>query len=183
MSPLSLGRLRSFWQKLSRLDRVALLVGLLYLLVWGLGAAGWKVPLRGAIGFLFFLASAYLLIRLVGLVRSRLLWGLRNRLIIAYVFIAVVPVLLLMTMAGLSAYLIYSQLGAHLAYDDLQERIEKLASTADFLATELSSEGRRGASNAATSPTVAQVVAAAGAHMPGLQMEVSGEDAILRAYG
>lgn len=183
MSPLSLGRLRSFWHGLSRLDHVALLVGLVYLLVWRLGAAGWKVPLSGLIGFLFFLAGGYLLVRLLGLLRSRLLWGLRNRLITAYVFIAVVPVLLLLTMAGLSAYLIYSQLGAHLAYDDLQQRLENLASTADILATELSSEGPRAGSHAAPSPTVAQVVAAGAARMPGLQMEVSGEDPILQAYG
>ena len=183
MSPLSSGRLRSFWHGLSRLDRVALLVALLYLLVWRLGVAGWKVPLSGPIGFLFFLACAYLLVRLLGLLRSRLLWSLRNRLITAYVFIAVVPVLLLLAMAGLSAYLIYSQLGAHLAYDDLQQRVEKLASTADILATTLSSEGPRGGSHAVPSPTVAQVMAAAAARMPGLQMEVSGEDAILQAYG
>jgi hypothetical protein len=37
--------------------------------------------------------------------------SLRNRLVAAYVFIAVVPVLLLLAMAGLAAYLPYWQLG------------------------------------------------------------------------
>ena len=119
----SSGRVRSLWGRLSSLDRVALAIALLYLLVWLLRRARREVPLSGLIGFLSFLAVAYLLVRFLGFFRGRLLWSLRNRLITAYVFIAVVPVLLLLAMAGLSAYLIYSQLGAYLVYDDLQRRI------------------------------------------------------------
>ncbi len=183
MTPYSLGRLGSLWRRLSRLDRVGLVVALLYFLVWLLRASGRQLPLGGLVGFLFFLAAGYLLVRLLGLARRRLLWSLRNRLITAYVFIAVVPVLLLLAMAGLSAYLIYSQLGAYLAYEDLQRRVEKLVSTADVLAAALSSEGARGGSPSASSPTVAQVMAAASAEMPGLQMELNRGDAILHTHG
>ncbi len=183
MTPFSFGRLGSLWRRLSRLDRVALVVALLYSLVWLLRASGRQLPLGGLVGFLFFLAAGYLLVRLLGLPRSRLLWSLRNRLITAYVFIAVVPVLLLLAMAGLSAYLIYSQLGAYLAYDDLQRQVERLASTADVLAAALSSEGARGGGPSASSPTVAQVMAVASAEMPGLQMELNRGDAILQTHG
>ena len=45
--------------------------------------------------FLFWLAlivsGIYYLIRLIGFVRHRLLWRLRRRLIVTYLFIAVVP--------------------------------------------------------------------------------------------
>ncbi len=174
--------MRALWGRLSRLDRVALAIALLYLLVWLLRMSRRQVPLSGLIGFLFFLAVAYLLMRFLGFFRGRLLWSLRNRLITAYIFIAVVPVLLLLSMAGLSAYLIYSQLGAYLVYDDLQRRIEKVAATADAVAAVLSSEAP-GARRAAASPAVAQVVAAASAQMPGLRMEVNAEDAILQTHG
>src|SRR2546425_13244492 len=43
----------------------------------------------------------YYLARLVGLVRHRVLWRLRRRLIVAYIFIAVVPILLIVFMVFL----------------------------------------------------------------------------------
>ena len=45
---------------------------------------------------------------------SELLWSLRNRLIVAYIFIAFVPIILLLVLAVLAAQIIYSQLGAYL---------------------------------------------------------------------
>jgi sigma-B regulation protein RsbU (phosphoserine phosphatase) len=57
--------------------------------------------------FLAVLAFGYLAVRGFQWAREHLLWSLRNRLVIAYLFIAVVPVLLLLTMAGLGAYLLY----------------------------------------------------------------------------
>ena len=74
-------------------------------------------------GFLSFLAVAFLLVRLIPWFRTRFMWTLRNRLIVAYVFIAVVPVILLLTMVGVGSYLLYLELGAHLLHDDLQERV------------------------------------------------------------
>ena len=182
MTPDSFGRVRSLWRRTTRLDRVALLIALLYPPVWLFRASGGKVPRGGLIGFLFFLATAYLLVRLLGFVRSRLLWSLRNRLITAYVFIAVVPVLLLLAMAALSAYLIYSQLGAYLVYDDLQGRIEKVASTADALAAVMSSEGTSGPAVSASSPVVTQMLAAARAQLPGLQVGFNTGGGILQTH-
>ena len=179
----SSGRVRFLWRRLTRLDQVALAIALLYAIAWLLRAAGRSVPLGSLAGFLFFLAVAYLLIRLLAFSRSRLLWSLRNRLIIAYVFIAVVPVLLLLAMAGLSAYLIYSQLGAYLVYNDLQRQVEKIGGTADALATVLSSEGARGPAAPASSPAVAELLTAARAQLPGLEMAVNAGDDILRTHG
>ncbi len=183
MTPFSLSRLRSLWRRTTRLDRVALLVLLLYALVWLLRAWGSQPPGAGLIGFLFFLAVAYFFVRLLSFLRHRLLWSLRNRLITAYIFIAVVPVLLLLGMVGLSAYLIYSQLGAHLAYDDLHQRIEEVAMVADKLAAVLSVEAPRAPAKLAPSSAAAQALAVASAEMPGLQMELNPPDDILRTRG
>src|SRR5260370_40331530 len=52
--------------------------------------------------YLAVLAGVYLLFRLIGWWRSRLLWSLRNRLIVAYLFIAFVPILLTVTLVFLA---------------------------------------------------------------------------------
>src|SRR2546425_10428013 len=94
-----------FWRGLTRLDRAALGVTLLYGLVWLGRAFKREIPFSRFIGFLFFLSLSYLLFRMVGWTRGRLLWSLRNRLIGGFVFIAVVAILLVIVMVGLSTYL------------------------------------------------------------------------------
>src|ERR1700681_1052851 len=76
------------------------------------------------------LAAIYLLFRLVAWGRNRLLWSLRNRLIVAGLFIAVVPVFLLLLLAARSAGILYSQLASYLLYEDIQRRKDMLADIA-----------------------------------------------------
>ncbi len=113
----------------------------------------------GAISFvkyLALLAGIYLVVRVIAWGRNRLLWSLRNRLIVAYLFIAVVPILLIMTFVVLAGNFLYSQLGAYLLYEDLHRRIEMMtdigqhiAAAHDFL-PEGSFAGRVGAHSGGT---------------------------------
>ncbi len=123
--------LRSVWQRLSGVDITALVVLVL-------GAIAIAAELSGsAAGFLKFLAvlsAFYLLFRLIGWWRSRLLWSLRNRLIVAYVFIAVVPILLILTLGVLAGRILYSQLGAYLLYEDVHERLDMIADISEHIA-------------------------------------------------
>ncbi|MGA7028421.1 MAG: hypothetical protein WBY24_07210, partial [Candidatus Acidiferrales bacterium] len=96
MNRLSPRRLFVFLRHITPLDRVALVVIALYVAVRVIAAFGEPVPLSGFIGFLGFLAAIYILVRLVPWFRTKFMWTLRNRLIVAYVFIAVVPVILLL---------------------------------------------------------------------------------------
>src|SRR5260370_10534185 len=73
--------------------------------------------------YLAVLAGVYLLFRLIGWWRNRLLWSLRNRLIVAYLFIAFVPILLTVTLVFLAGRIPYSQVGAYLLHEDIQQRI------------------------------------------------------------
>jgi hypothetical protein len=95
---------REAWRRCSRLDVAALAV----LLAGGLASA---MDLAGGVfsflKFLAVLAGAYLVYRTVAWGRSRLLWSLRNRLIVAYLFIAVVPILLIMTFVLLAGRFFY----------------------------------------------------------------------------
>jgi sigma-B regulation protein RsbU (phosphoserine phosphatase) len=120
-----------YWRRLSRLDLVALVV-----LLAGLVASEVDVQSRilGFLEFLAILSGAYLIFRVVAWGRSRLLWSLRNRLIVAYLFIAVVPILLIMTFVVLAGRFLYSQLGAYLLYEDLHRRIEMITDITQHIA-------------------------------------------------
>jgi sigma-B regulation protein RsbU (phosphoserine phosphatase) len=98
--------------------------------------AGHEPPLSGFIAFLFFLSLGYLVFRIGGWSRGRLLWSLRNRLIIAYLFIAVVPVVMLLVLGVLSARILYSQLGGYLFVEELQNRVAEVGNMADTVASE-----------------------------------------------
>jgi sigma-B regulation protein RsbU (phosphoserine phosphatase) len=122
---------RNVWRRLSRIDLLAIL-----LILGGAICAILDVSGGGA-GFLKFLAivaSVYAVFRFAGWWRTRLLWSLRNRLIVAYLFIAVVPILLILTLVVLAGQILYSQLGAYLLYDDIHHRIAMMADITDHIA-------------------------------------------------
>ena len=100
--------LRNVWRHLSRIDLFA--IGL----ILG-GATCAFLDLSGGLAsflkFFAIIATVYGLFRLAGWWRTRLLWSLRNRLIVAYLFIAVVPILLIVTLVVLAGQILYSQLG------------------------------------------------------------------------
>src|ERR1700687_5442578 len=92
----------SFWKSLSALDWAALGVCVAGLLVSLPG-----INLQGVVGirflrFMALIAVFYLLYRFCSRWRSQLLWSLRNRLIVAYLFIAVVPIILLLILASIA---------------------------------------------------------------------------------
>ena len=84
--------------------------------------------------FLGLLSAGYLAFRAISWWRNRLLWSLRNRLIVAYLFIAVVPVLLLLTLAILAGQVLYSQLGGYLLYEEIRSRLGNMADSAANIA-------------------------------------------------
>src|SRR6202023_3352099 len=104
------------WRRLSRLDLVALALVLAGGAAWALEAGS---RIWSFVQYLAILSAIYLCFRLIAWSRSRLLWSLRNRLIVAYLFIAVVPILLILTLVVLAGQILYSQLGAYLLYDDI----------------------------------------------------------------
>src|SRR5499427_9935875 len=122
MKPL-LTSLKEVWRRLSPLDVACFVTVVLGLLVATFGISG---KIFNFLLYLAVIAGLCLLFRFIGWSRSRLLWSLRNRLIVAYLFIAFVPLLLLLTLAVLAAQILYSQLAAYLLYQDLQRRVEMI---------------------------------------------------------
>jgi len=122
---------RNVWRRLSRIDLLAILLILGGAICAILNVSG---GVAGFLKFLAIVASVYAVFRFAGWWRTRLLWSLRNRLIVAYLFIAVVPILLILTLVVLAGQILYSQLGAYLLYDDIHHRIAMMADITDHIA-------------------------------------------------
>ncbi len=143
-----------FLRRTSPFDRIALAILFLYVLARIAGAFGFIFSFTGLLGFFSFVAVTYFVVRLLPWFRNQMLWRLRNRLIVAYVLIAVVPVVLLLTMAGVAAWGLCLQLGAHLLRDNLEQSIRTVSVDANAAAGIVEQELARG-----TSPTDQSLVA------------------------
>src|SRR5271165_5281040 len=176
MTALS-ANLRNAWRRLSRIDLFAM--GLI------LGGATCAIlDLSGGVAsflkFVAIIATVYVLFRLAAWWRTRLLWSLRNRLIVAYLFIAVVPILLIVTLVVLAGQILYSQLGAYLLYDDIHQRIAMIADITEHIAA------AHGTLPKGITEEEAERVLAAQSHLvhdqelPGLGIEFSNDETLLR---
>src|SRR6516225_10371092 len=125
---------KSFWKGLSRLDWAALVVCAFGVWAGLAGVSSQGTTWMGLACFLGMVAAFYLLYRFWTSWRSDLLWSLRNRLILAYLFIAFVPILLLVILASIGAQILYSQLAAYLLYHDIEDRTELLSNSAAHIA-------------------------------------------------
>jgi phosphoserine phosphatase RsbU/P len=62
------------------------------------------------------------------------IWRLRNRLIVAYLFIAVVPIVLITVLLGLSGYAVIEQMSIYLVNRELEHRETSLLRPSEALA-------------------------------------------------
>jgi len=176
MTPLRTS-LKEIWRSLSWLDLVTAAFAAVGLLLVGFGVNG---GLFNFLKYLAVLAGIYLVIRFLSHWRSRLLWSLRNRLIVAYLFIAVVPILLIMTLVLLAARIFYSQLGAYLLHEDVEQRIEMIRDISEHIAI-----AHRTLPAGVTTEESEQVLAAQShavhdRDLPGLTIHFSSDSSLLR---
>ena len=123
----------------------ALLIGLVIkALTWTLEAAGVVLPpvleaidMVGSLALLF--SIAYGLTRLAFWAKRRLLWRVRRKLILSYVFVGVVPVLLVITFFLLAGLLLFFNVSSYL----VKSRIRSLTDQAQFLAQTTAAEVQR----------------------------------------
>lgn len=133
----------------SRLSRFALyLLGVdVFLIVYQAIAVrmkGSSASVQGWIWFLAYLASFLFVIVALRWFRNRLMWALRNRLIVTYMFIGVIPVVLLVCMGLLITYLFVGQFATYVATSDLQSEIRQIDAVNKRLASEIATAIRKG---------------------------------------
>src|SRR5215472_13912922 len=179
------GRIRAIWARMSRVDWLALAILVLYGTLSALREFYAQVPVSGFLLFLAICAAVYSIARGWVWARDHLLWSLRNRLITAYVFIAVVPVLLLLAMAGLAAYLLYWQLGSYVIYTEMEERAQRASVVANAIATSYALEATsgRGAASVALPVDIGTYLKNAMTELPGLKIEAGKGQDLLAAAG
>ena len=76
-----------------------------------------------------FVTGLWLSIRLL----RQAVWRLRNRLIVTYVFIAMVPIVLIATLAALGGYMLINGLAIYLVTSELDRRIDSLDAAAQSI--------------------------------------------------
>jgi sigma-B regulation protein RsbU (phosphoserine phosphatase) len=87
--------------------------------------------------FLSLIAIVLLFALAVRRISSQLLWRMRNRLIVTYVFIGVVPLLLLLSLGGLALYLFAGQFSTYIVTSRLDSELQQLRASNAVVAAEL----------------------------------------------
>ena len=140
-------RAKGLWPQ-SRIAWAALYVLALELLLFAVQRLARRVSpatsasLGGWIIFLSLLAIVLLAIAGYRWIRSRLLWRLRNRLIVTYVFIGVIPVFLLVMISLITLYLLAGQFASFVVTSDITTHLRSMEAAnraiAHHLATQIS---------------------------------------------
>ena len=147
MDSLSNLKLRaSLYFPKSVLARLGLLLAAItvpmYLLGRFIPSLGRQVWFSPSLSFLIWFLSVVLLLLLYRWLRQNLMWRLRNRLVVTYIFIGVIPVLLLIAMAGVAGYLFAGQFATFVVTQDISEELQRLEASNAMLATEISARAQ-----------------------------------------
>jgi phosphoserine phosphatase RsbU/P len=97
----------------------------------------------GWITFLSLLAALLLTVLTGRWLSSRVLWGLRNRLVVAYVFVGVLPLVLLASLAGLAFYLFSGQFATYVVTSRLELHLRSVRGSNLVIAYQLADELNR----------------------------------------
>ncbi|HVH85543.1 MAG TPA: PP2C family protein-serine/threonine phosphatase [Terriglobales bacterium] len=107
------------------------------------GSSKWSGIFGGWAGFFEFVAICCGIFLLLRWIRRRLLWRLRNRLIVTYVFIGVIPVFLILTMVVIAGYIVGNQLTTMLVHRDLLAEVQSLDTLNSTVSLEIAREIER----------------------------------------
>jgi sigma-B regulation protein RsbU (phosphoserine phosphatase) len=111
----------------------------------------WSASLAGWVKFLLF--DAVLLFSIVAFrsLRRKVLWRLRNRLIVTYVFIGVIPAALLVAMAFISMYLFAGQFASFVITSEINAQLRSMQAVNAAVSNEIAARIEKGQAPAAES--------------------------------
>ncbi len=110
----------------------------------GLFKVSFGLALSGWIGILSSLAIILFALLAFRWLKAKVLWRLRNRLIVTYMFIGVIPVVLLVAMAFITLYLFAGQFANFVVTSELDSRLRSLQSANAAIANELAARLEHG---------------------------------------
>src|SRR5205807_10459003 len=114
------------------------------LLVVAAAAAGPLPPFFNVVdtvaGVAIAVGAAYFVVRLFIAAKRRLLWRVRRKLILSYIFVGFIPAILIVAFFLLGGFLLFNNLSSYL----MQSRLQSLSDEAKFLAQSTALEIQRG---------------------------------------
>src|SRR5246127_5215686 len=99
-------------------------------LSWGQGLSGW-------VSFLSFVSAVCFTILAFRWLKNKILWRLRNRLIVTYVFIGVIPTLLLFAMAFATLFFFAGQFANFIVTSEIHLQLQNVEAVNAAIANEL----------------------------------------------
>jgi sigma-B regulation protein RsbU (phosphoserine phosphatase) len=130
----------AYWRRLGRVEQAFLLSFLLFAFLYFTRLAPTLQSFAALAAFLMGIAALF---RLARRAMRKAIWRLRNRLIAAYLFIAVVPIVLILTLAAAAGWAIIGQVAVFLVNTELNHRIQSLLRPAEALARVPAGDPRR----------------------------------------
>jgi sigma-B regulation protein RsbU (phosphoserine phosphatase) len=107
-------------------------------------AAAASDSLGGWVKFLVFDAALLFFILAFRWLKRRILWRLRNRLIVTYVFIGVIPAVLLVAMALISIYLFAGQFASYVVTSEINSQLRSMQAVNAAVSNELAARIEKG---------------------------------------
>ena len=124
---------------------LGLAIGLFVLeMVLNLFAPAASESLGGWVKFLLFDAAVLFVILAFRSLKQRVLWRLRNRLIVTYVFIGVIPAVLLVAMALIATYLFAGQFASFVVTSEINSQLRSMQAVNAAVSNELASRIEKG---------------------------------------
>jgi phosphoserine phosphatase RsbU/P len=117
----------------------------------GMFAKSWGEHLGGWVGYLIFVSVVLYAILAFRWVRRRILWRVRNRLIVTYMFIGVIPAVLLVAMAFITLYGLAGQFAVFVFTSEIHSQLRSLEAANAAVSNELASRIEHGENPSAES--------------------------------
>jgi sigma-B regulation protein RsbU (phosphoserine phosphatase) len=139
LTPRPLERFRS----LSRIDQAFLIALVLRVAYWLVEAgAGARLPGDGVVRFLFIAAGILFLAASFPRLMRKLLWRVRHRLLVTWVFVGVVPIVLICILVALGLFFLMGQASGYMTTSEIARQSDLLRSSAQTLAWTIVHSGK-----------------------------------------
>src|SRR5579864_1034861 len=109
----------AYWRRLGRVERAFLIAIILYVILRISGISSMAQMTTAVVAFFLGLVTLF---RVARRGMKEAIWRLRNRLIAAYLFIAVVPIVLILTLMGIACWMVIGQMAVYLVNTELTHR-------------------------------------------------------------
>ena len=124
-------QIQSRLKRLTRFQQTALILLLLVLLDMLLVyATGYSLPGSGLIRFASVLSLVFLVLTLFRPLTRKLVWRVRNRLLVTFFLFGVVPIILIVIMLGIGFVVVFGQVSANLVHDAINSRVDEVYESA-----------------------------------------------------